>query len=48
MQHDDHVWAWRTYRKYLFGLVVGMKEIGIVHAPLTLPRIRLDGGGSVG
>jgi hypothetical protein len=29
MQHDQHVWAWRTYRRYLFGLIAGMREIGL-------------------
>lgn len=29
MQHDEHVWAWRTYRFHLRGLYAGMAEIGM-------------------
>ena len=28
MQHDEHVWAWRQWRFYMTGLMIGMIEIG--------------------
>lgn len=28
MQHDSHVWAWRQWRFYMTGLMIGMVEIG--------------------
>ena len=33
MQHDEHVWAWRQWRFYMTGFMIGMVEIGIMGAP---------------
>jgi hypothetical protein len=31
MQCDEHIWAWRTHRRYMRGFTVGLGDIGVLH-----------------